>query len=164
MYEERFMQRAIEISRRALSEAGTEPFGAVVVRDGAIVGEGLNHSKAHFDPTSHGETEAIRDAGRRLECVDLSDCELYSSCEPCALCIAAMHIAGIRRLYYAASSGGAGQAMAGLTTAMRHPIDVASLRADCAVPADAGSMLVSRHREAEAVEVIAAWTAMKMGE
>lgn len=90
MYEEAFMRRAVAISAEALTTPGTEPFGAVVVRDGRIVGEGINRSLQNFDPTSHGETEAIRDACRNLATVDLTGCELYTSCEPCPLCVAAM--------------------------------------------------------------------------
>ena len=101
MYQEKFMRRAIEISAEALDIPGTEPFGAVVVWDGKIVGEGINRSVLNNDPTSHGETEAIRDACRSLGTVHLRGCELYTSCEPCALCVAAMEIAGISRLYYA---------------------------------------------------------------
>lgn len=102
MYNEAFMRRAIEISARALDEPGLEPFGAVVVRDGKIVGEGINRSLRNVDPTSHGETEAIRDACRNLSTADLSGCALYTSCDPCALCVAAMAIAGIAELFYAA--------------------------------------------------------------
>ena len=61
-----FMTRAIALSREALSRPGCAPFGAVIVRDGEIVGEGLNHAEAHFDPTSHGEVEAIRDSSGGL--------------------------------------------------------------------------------------------------
>src|SRR4029077_10344270 len=134
MYDERFMKRAIEISRRALTEKGTEPFGAVVVRDGTVVGEGLNHSVAHWDPTSHGETEAIRDACRKLGTVDLNGSDLYSSCEPCALCVAAMNIVGIRKLYYASSLDQSGAAFAGVLRAARHPIDILELRAESGKP------------------------------
>lgn len=108
MYEERFLRRAIEISAQAIDTPGTEPFGAVIVKDGQIVGEGINRSVMNHDPTSHGETEAIRDACRSLETVNLRGCELYSSCEPCALCVAAMNIAGITALYYAADMAQAG--------------------------------------------------------
>ncbi len=128
MYQEHFMKRAVELSRQALEQPGTEPFGCVVVKDGAIVGEGLNHSLAHFDPTSHGEVEAIRDACRRLQCVDLTGCDLYTSCEPCAMCVATMEVAGISRLYYAASMKQAGRAFADLTRTERHPIDTDALR------------------------------------
>jgi tRNA(Arg) A34 adenosine deaminase TadA len=98
-----FMRRAIELSRSSINRPGTRPYGAVIVKDGKIVGEGLNQSDLNFDPTSHGEIEAIRDACRRLRTIDLSGCELFTSCEPCGLCVAAMYRAGIGKLYYAAS-------------------------------------------------------------
>ena len=157
MFEAKFMERAIALSREALARPGTEPFGAVVVRGGAIVGEGLNHSLAHLDPTSHGEVEAIRDACRRLECVDLSDCELYSSCEPCAMCVATMEIAGVAALYYAASMEQAGAAFAGLTRAERHPIDPDALRRAAGAPVEARAMPARQAMDGEAVAILAAW-------
>lgn len=157
MYQEQFMQRAIDLSSKALRTPGTEPFGAVVVRDGVVVGEGFNHSVAHFDPTSHGEVEAIRDACRNLKSVDLSGCDLYTSCEPCALCVAAMRIAGIGKLYYAASLAQSAEAFAGVPTAARHPIDVEDLRAEAGAP-PAGRATPSEQRlDCEAVAVLEAW-------
>ena len=100
---EDFMRRAIEIARESLTEPGALPYGAVVVKDGAIVGEGLNRSHGKFDPTSHGEVEAIRDACKRLGAPTLPGCDLYTSCEPCSMCVATMHVAGIERLYYAST-------------------------------------------------------------
>ena len=85
MYDEKFMRRAIELSAQALDTPGTRPFGAVVVKDGKIVGEGLNQSAKNYDPTSHGEVEAVRDACRNLKTTDLSGAELYTSCEPARL-------------------------------------------------------------------------------
>lgn len=99
--DERFMRRAIEIARTSLDMPGTLPFGAVVVLNGEIVGEGLNRAVADCDPTSHGEVEAIRDACRRLGTSSLAGADLYTSCEPCAMCVATMYLAGIARLYYA---------------------------------------------------------------
>jgi guanine deaminase len=96
-----FMRRAIEISRQQMLDNGAAPFAAVVVKDGKIVGEGCNHVVAQHDPTSHGEVEAIRDAGRNLGTWDLSGCELYTTCEPCEMCVAAMYWARISRMYYA---------------------------------------------------------------
>lgn len=154
---EDFMNRALELSRTALATPGTEPFGAVVVRNGRIVGEGLNHSLAHFDPTSHGETEAVRDACRNLGTVDLSDCELYSSCEPCALCVAAMQIVGIRRLYYAATLEQSGAAFEGLSVAARAPIDVAVLRREAGLPLDKRQMPAQQMKADEAVSILRAW-------
>ena len=129
-YQEKFMKRAIEISRTALTEAGTEPFGAIVVLKGEIVGEGLSRALATLDVTSHGEIEAIRDANRRLKRLDLSDCEIYTSCEPCPLCVAAIGIARLKKMYYAATLDQAGKAFAVLPPNGRHPVDVDQLIAE----------------------------------
>lgn len=161
MYQQEFMQRALALSAQALTQPGTEPFGAVVVKDGAIVGEGFNHSVAHSDPTSHGEVEAIRDACRRLGTVDLSGCELYTSCEPCAMCAAAMHIAGIARLYYAASLAQSGQAFEGVTVEARHPIDVEELRAEAGAPLDERRLPAEQKLDGEAVRILAEWAATR---
>ena len=163
MYEEAFMRRAVAISAEALTTPGTEPFGAVVVRDGRIVGEGINRSLQNFDPTSHGETEAIRDACRNLATVDLTGCDLYTSCEPCPLCVAAMTIAGIGRLYYAASMDQAGAAFDGLTPAMRHPIDVGLLTAECAAPLHGRRLAAEQGMSEEAAEILHAWAAARKG-
>ena len=72
----------------------------IVVKDGQIVGEGLNRSTGNFDPTSHGEVEAIRDACRNLKTLQLTDCDLYTSAEPCSMCVSTMLVAGIARMYY----------------------------------------------------------------
>ena len=157
MFREEFMRRAIEISAKALAEAGTEPFGAVVVKDDRIVGEGINRSLLKFDPTSHGETEAIKDACRNLRTVDLRGCELYTSCEPCSLCVAAMEIAGIERLYYAADLERAGQALGSLPEDRRFPIDSDRLREECGKPISARRMPTRQALVDEAAEVIAAW-------
>jgi len=161
MYDEAFMQRAIAISRQALSVPGTEPFGAVIVEDGRIVGEGLNHSAAHFDPTSHGEIEAIRDACRRLERVVLPRAELYTSCEPCPLCVAAMTITGIRKFYYAASLEQSDMALAGMPEALRPSADITLLRAE--VGSGVGKRLMpSEQRLADAAAIVLAeWAASR---
>ena len=157
MYDERFMRRAIEISARALETTGTEPFGAVVVLDGQIVGEGINRSRLDHDPTSHGETEAIRSACRNLLTVDLSGCELYSSCEPCAMCVAAMGIAGIGRLYFAADHRQSKAALGDLPESVRFPIDTMTLRADCGKPIGERSVPAEQALGEEAAKIIEAW-------
>ena len=96
-----FMARAIEIARESVDTPGTLPYGAVVVINGEIVGEGLNRATANSDPTSHGEVEAIRDACRRLSLTSLKGANLYTSGEPCSMCVATMYQVGIERLYYA---------------------------------------------------------------
>lgn len=157
MYEDRFLRRAIEISAQALATPGTEPFGAVVVRDGEIVGEGINRSALNHDPTSHGETEAIRDACRNLGTVDLRGAALYSSCEPCPLCVAAMLIAGVSELYYAADMAQAGAALGELPESARFPIDVDHMLAQCGLPAPERTMVSARHQDAEAARILQLW-------
>lgn len=157
MFQEEFMRRAIEISATALETDGSEPFGAVVVKDGKVVGEGINESLLKHDPTSHGETEAIRDACRRMRTVDLRGCELYSSCEPCALCVAAMEIAGISGLYYAADLGQAGRALGILPKAARFPIDSDRLREECGKTIGRRSMPSRQALADDAIQIINAW-------
>jgi tRNA(Arg) A34 adenosine deaminase TadA len=98
-----FMQRALELARDAIGKPGMLPYAAVVVRDGAIIGEGVNRSRERLDPTSHGEIEAVKAACKALGTTRLDGAELYTSCEPCAMCVATMMLAGIERFYYAAS-------------------------------------------------------------
>jgi guanine deaminase len=161
MYQQEFMQRALALSAQALQEPGTEPFGAVVVKDGVIVGEGFNHSVAHSDPTSHGEVEAIRDACRKLGTVSLAGCDLYTSCEPCAMCVAAMHIAGIAKLYYAATLAQSGEAFDGVTVASRHPIDVEVLRIEAGATLARRSLPAEQKLDREAVQILSDWAATR---
>lgn len=100
---ESFMRRAIEIARTEMLDKGAAPFGAVIVKEGKIVGEGVNLVHKNHDPTSHGEVEAIRNAGANLGTHDLSGCTLYTTCEPCEMCVAAMFWARIDAMYYAAT-------------------------------------------------------------
>ncbi len=94
------MRRAIELSRQKMREGIAAPFAALVVKDGEIVGEGWNNVVQDHDATGHGETNAIRDAGKRLGTWDLSGCELYTTCEPCSLCVSAIWWARIDKVYY----------------------------------------------------------------
>lgn len=99
--EKQFMREAIRISieKMRLNQGG--PFGAVVVKGGRIVGRGWNQVTSANDPTAHAEIVAIREACRRLKSFQLSDCELYTSCEPCPMCLSAIYWARLRRIYYA---------------------------------------------------------------
>jgi guanine deaminase len=94
------MRKAIGISLRTMRRGDGGPFGAVVVRKGKIVGKGWNRVTSANDPTAHAEIEAIRDACRRLKTFQLTDCELYTSCEPCPMCLSAMYWARLRCVYY----------------------------------------------------------------
>jgi guanine deaminase len=98
---EQFMRRAIALSRQNLGTMAGGPFGAVVVKDGRIVGEGRNQVIAASDPTAHAEIVAIREAALRLGTFDLGGCDIYTSCEPCPMCLGAILWARIGRIYHA---------------------------------------------------------------
>ena len=102
------MQQALALARAA-AEAGEVPIGAVVVRDGVVIGRGGNSPRTDHDPTAHAEIAAIRDAAKALGNERLDGCELWVTLEPCAMCAGAISHARIARLYYAASDpkGGA---------------------------------------------------------
>jgi len=95
------MRAAIRLSLSKMRANCGGPFGAVVVRQGKVVGRGWNQVTAANDPTAHAEVTAIRDACRRLETFQLDDCELYTSCEPCPMCLAAIYWARLGKVYYA---------------------------------------------------------------
>jgi tRNA(Arg) A34 adenosine deaminase TadA len=95
-----FMRRAIELSRENVKRGGG-PFGAVIVRSGEVVGEGFNRVTATNDPTAHAEVVAIRDACQRLGTFSLNGCEIYTSCEPCPMCLSAIYWARIERIWFA---------------------------------------------------------------
>jgi guanine deaminase len=94
------MRRALVLARRGMKAGDGGPFGAVVVRGGAIVGEGWNRVVATRDPTAHGEIVAIRAAGRRLATFRLEGCDLYTSGEPCPMCLGAAYWARIDRIFF----------------------------------------------------------------
>ena len=96
----KFMLRAIELSIESASSDGG-PFGCVIVKDSKIIAEGSNKVTSLKDPTAHGEIVAIREACRKLNTFNLSGCELYSSCEPCPMCLSAIYWSHINIVYYA---------------------------------------------------------------
>jgi tRNA(adenine34) deaminase len=104
-----FMARALELARMA-EAAGEVPVGAVIVKDGAIVGEGWNRPISTNDPTAHAEIIAMRDAAQRLSTYRLLDTTLYVTLEPCPMCAGAMVHARVKRLVYAATDPRAGAA------------------------------------------------------
>lgn len=96
------MRRAIELAE-ANVKAGGGPFGAVIVQHGGVIAEGVNRVTKQIDPTAHAEIEAIRSACKKLETFDLKGCEIYSSCEPCPMCLGAVLWARLDRVYFAAT-------------------------------------------------------------
>ena len=96
-----FMERAIELAIENVNSGKGGPFGAVIVCDGKIIGQGTNVVTSTNDPTAHAEITAIREACRKLRSFQLSDCEIYTSCEPCPMCLGAIYWARISRIYFA---------------------------------------------------------------
>ena len=95
-----FMRRAIALSEESVRTGGG-PFGAVIVKDGVIVSEASNSVTIDHDPTAHAEVNAIRKATQKLGTFDLEGCEIYTSCEPCPMCLGAIYWAHLDRIYYA---------------------------------------------------------------
>jgi guanine deaminase len=101
MTEDELMARAVALSEEGLRRDSGGPFGALVARDSEVVAEGWNRVTSSLDPTAHAEIEAIRAASRELGSFDLSGCVLFTSCEPCPMCLAASYWARLDQVYYA---------------------------------------------------------------
>ena len=145
-----FMQRAVELSRQKMHEHRGGPFAAVVVLDGRIVGEGWNSVTSSNDPTAHAEVSAIRDACARLGTFSLEGADLYTSCEPCPMCLAAAYWARIGRVFYANTTADA--AAIGF--------DDAVLYEQLTLAAEQRSLPCERLTLDEAEAVFAEWDAM----
>lgn len=104
-----FMKRAIQLSQDHMAKNSGGPFGAVVVKDGKIIGEGWNKVTSHNDPTAHAEVEAIRQACKNLSSFDLSGAEIFTSCEPCPMCLSAIYWARLSKIYFANTKKDAAQ-------------------------------------------------------
>jgi tRNA(Arg) A34 adenosine deaminase TadA len=104
-----YMRRALALACDSVASGGG-PFGAVVVRDGQVVAEGLNRVTVWNDPTAHAEIVAVRGACSKLGRFDLRGCDVYSSCEPCPMCLGALHWARVDTIYYSATRHDAARA------------------------------------------------------
>jgi len=98
--EEKFMMEAISMSRKALNSNEGGPFGCIIVKDDIIVGRGNNRVTSTNDPTAHAEVVAIRDACQHLGSFQLEDCEVYTSCEPCPMCLGAIYWARPKKIFF----------------------------------------------------------------
>lgn len=99
MEKQEFMRRAIQLSIESVKHGGG-PFGAVIVKEGKIIAEAANRVTLDNDPTAHAEVNAIRQAARSLGRFDLSGCDIYTSCEPCPMCLGAIYWAHLDHIYY----------------------------------------------------------------
>jgi Cytosine/adenosine deaminases len=96
-----FMKRAIRLSLENVRSGRGGPFGCVIAKDGDVIAEGVNEVTASNDPTAHAEIIAIRRASQKLACFELAGCDLYTSCEPCPMCLSAIYWARIEKIYFA---------------------------------------------------------------
>ena len=100
MDQNQFMRAAIALAEKNVADGVGGPFGAVIVRDGEIIGEGTNLVTSANDPTAHAEVVAIRHACEKLNTYNLEGCEVYTSCEPCPMCLSAIYWARLDRIFY----------------------------------------------------------------
>lgn len=105
-----FLRRAIQLATQNVTSSAGGPFAALIVRDGMVVAEGVNTVTATNDPTAHGEVNAIRAAAKALGTFTLPGCELYTSCEPCPMCLAASYWARLDAIFYGCSAADAARA------------------------------------------------------
>ncbi len=108
--DKRFMQRAIDLARQGMDSQTGGPFGCVIARDGVIVGEGMNQVTSTNDPTAHAEVVAIRNACKHLNSFQLDRCVVYTSCEPCPMCLGAIYWARPKLIFIACDRGDAAEA------------------------------------------------------
>jgi len=106
----KFLEQAIELAKQGVKDGAGGPFGCIIVRDGKVVGRGWNQVTSSNDPTAHAEVVAIRDACRNLGDYQLTDCDVYTSCEPCPMCLGALYWARPRRVVYASTREEAAEA------------------------------------------------------
>jgi len=149
-HDEIFLREAIRLADEHSQQRDGGPFGAVVVRDGIVIGRGWNQVTSTNDPTAHAEVIAIRAACRELRDFRLSGCVLYASCEPCPMCLAAAYWARVDRLVYAATRADA--AAVGF--------DDARLYQELAKPVGARELTTSQLLRDEAVAVMQRWNMM----
>jgi guanine deaminase len=143
----KFMQAAIRLSRSKMRANCGGPFGAVVVRKGRIIARGWNQVTSANDPTAHAEVIAIRNACKKLSTFRLADCELYTSCEPCPMCLAAIYWARISRVYYGTTR----------SDAARIQFDDDWIYREVASPISRRKLPMRRLLRDEALEVFAEW-------
>ena len=148
---DRFLQCAIELSEQAVRQQFGGPFGAVIVKDGEIVGEGCNQVTSHNDPTAHAEIVAIRSACQKLGTFRLTGCTIYASTEPCPMCLGAIYWARLDQLIYANSRFDA--AAIGFDDAFFHE--------EIAKPADLRALRTTHMANDEALAVLRDWSDLR---
>jgi tRNA(Arg) A34 adenosine deaminase TadA len=141
------MQHAIALSRKGMENGDGGPFGTIVVKGDDIIGEGWNQVLRNMDPTAHAEVMAIRQACKKLGSFQLQDCEIYTSCEPCPMCLGAIYWARPQRVYYANSKEDAADIA----------FDDSFIYREIKVPNEQKKIPLIALRDEEALEVFRQW-------
>ena len=141
------MRKAIELSIENVANGGG-PFGAVIARNGEIIATGVNRVTANNDPTAHAEVSAIRAAAEKLGRFDLSDCEIFPSCEPCPMCLGAIYWARLNKIYFANNK----------TDAKNIGFDDSFIYDELALPRDQRHLSAEEMMRNEAIKAFEAWT------
>ena len=149
MDHEELMARAVALSKHGIETRAGGPFGAVIARAGEVVADGWNRVTSQNDPTAHAEVVAIREAAQSLGTHDLSGCILYTSCEPCPMCLSAAYWSRVDHVYYANTRADA----AGIG------FDDSELYDEVAKPIEARSRSITRLENDDAVSVMQKWAA-----
>ncbi len=144
---QRFMEEAIKLAAKNVEHNSGGPFGAVVVKDGKIIGQGVNKVTSSNDPTAHAEVIAIREAAKNLDSFNLEGCEIYSSCEPCPMCLGAIYWARIDTLYYAGTKDDAAKA----------DFDDSAIYKEICIPREERQLPSTQLMRKEAVKVFDNW-------
>ena len=147
MTNEELMRKAIELSIENVANGGG-PFGAVIARNGEIIATGVNRVTANNDPTAHAEVSAIRAAAEKLGRFDRSDCEIFTSCEPCPMCLGAIYWARLNKIYFANNK----------TDAKNIGFDDSFIYDELALPRDQRHLSAEEMMRNEAIKAFEAWT------
>ncbi len=143
---EKYMQASVEAASESIKSGGG-PFGAMIVKDGKIVGRGINSVTVDHDPTAHAEINAIRDACSNLNTFNLKGCTLYASCEPCPMCLSAIYWARIDNYYYGATGKDASEA----------GFDDSFIKEELLKPIDKRSIIASQIMQDSALNLFQEW-------
>jgi len=146
-FSEKFMKEAIRLSMENVLNGNGGPFGAVVVMDSKIISKAVNKVIQKNDPTAHAEIEAIRIASKKLNNFNLNECEIYTSCEPCPMCLSAIYWARIKRIYYANTRKDATEIL----------FDDEHIYNEFSLPHTKRKIPMIQHSRDEAIKVFKAW-------
>ncbi len=147
----KFMLKAIELSKNGMESGAGGPFGAIVVKNGKIVGKGHNKVTSSNDPTAHAEIVAIRDACKNLDTFQLDDCVIYTSCEPCPMCLGAIYWARPKRIVFACDK----------KDAAAIDFDDDFIYKEIELPIEKRSIKTEQHLRDEGLKVFKAWEEKK---